>query len=293
MSHPAFLYASFAAAPFGGNVGGVVFLGGGADERWMQGVAADLGAPTTGFVDLPSAEQGDARVRFFTPRIEIGACGHVTVAVATSLVEEGLWQIESGREWKVSTPGGTVPVALQSDRESRVSVSMRQRLANFDACESADVTSILGEARLEPSLPIVVAGTGLRHLLVPVASPTDLAKLVVERDPITQLSARHAVDTIGVYARSTDRGERGIQMRDLCAGIGEVEEPASGTTSAALALALHELGALVQPATIVVAMGIEMGRPSRLRVDLVNDAGAVAANVSGSARRLLSGRLEP
>src|SRR5712691_3927672 len=62
----AFLYESFPAASFGGNIAGVVLLEHPASQSWMQGVAADLGAPTTGFVDLPSARQGCAEVRFFT-----------------------------------------------------------------------------------------------------------------------------------------------------------------------------------------------------------------------------------
>jgi predicted PhzF superfamily epimerase YddE/YHI9 len=64
----AFLYESFPAASFGGNIAGVVLLEHPASQSWMQGVAADLSAPTTGFVDLPSARQGCAEVRFFTPQ---------------------------------------------------------------------------------------------------------------------------------------------------------------------------------------------------------------------------------
>jgi predicted PhzF superfamily epimerase YddE/YHI9 len=123
---------------------------------------------------------------------------------------------------------------------------------------------------------------------VAVASPNDLAALTVERDPITRLSSEHGVDTIGAYARE----EHAVRIRDLCAGIGAIEEPASGTTSGALALALHELEALSESAMLDVTMGVEMGRPSRLRVRLESVGGHLTANVSGTARRLLTGRLE-
>ena len=43
----AFLYESFPAASFGGNVAGVVLLEHAASQSWMQGMAADKGAPTT------------------------------------------------------------------------------------------------------------------------------------------------------------------------------------------------------------------------------------------------------
>jgi trans-2,3-dihydro-3-hydroxyanthranilate isomerase len=270
----------------------VVFVDDLGDERWMQGVAADIGAPTTGFVDLPRAAD-DATVRFFTPKTEIDACGHVTVAVATALVEEGTWQPEAMRAWGVSSSGGRVPLLIGADEDGRaVLVTMRQRLAQFERRDDAAVGPILGQARLDSKLPIVVAGTGLRHLLVPVSSASDLAALVVEREPIERLSAEHGVDTVGVYALSDEDGDVEIRMRDLCAGIGAVEEPASGTTSGALALALQWIGAVPDSATIAVTMGVEMGRPSRLGVRLESGDDGGAANVSGTARRLLTGRLE-
>jgi PhzF family phenazine biosynthesis protein len=88
---PVFLLDAFPAQPFGGNIAGVVLLESSAPTAWMQAVARELGAPTTGFVELSSARQGVAQLRFFTPQQEIDACGHVTVAVATILVEEAVW----------------------------------------------------------------------------------------------------------------------------------------------------------------------------------------------------------
>ena len=58
---PALLYESSPVANFGGNIAGVVLLEHPAFQSWMQGVAADLGAPTTGFVDLPVLPAGNVR----------------------------------------------------------------------------------------------------------------------------------------------------------------------------------------------------------------------------------------
>jgi PhzF family phenazine biosynthesis protein len=85
MAAPVFLLEVFGARAFGGNIAGVVLLlESRAPHEWMLAVAAELGAPTTGFVHVPSARRGIADVRLFTPRQEIRACGHVTVAVASS-----------------------------------------------------------------------------------------------------------------------------------------------------------------------------------------------------------------
>jgi predicted PhzF superfamily epimerase YddE/YHI9 len=80
-----------------------------------------------------------------------------------------------------------------------------------------------------------------------------------------------------------------VRVRDLCAGIGALEEPASGTTSAALALYLARHG-LLAGSELVVEQGIEMGRSSRIDVDL--EAPDIAT-VRGAARKRLSGTLEP
>lgn len=82
-------------------------------------------------------------------------------------------------------------------------------------------------------------------------------------------------------------------MRDLCAGIGATEEPASGITAATLAFALASTGLLTPSRSrLQVDMGIEMGRPSRLTVDLdFTSSQAAFARVSGSADRVLAGQI--
>lgn len=54
---------------------------------------AVLSVPTTGFAVAAEAGagSGSVRARFFTPRREIDACGHVTIATATALVDVGVW----------------------------------------------------------------------------------------------------------------------------------------------------------------------------------------------------------
>ena len=78
-----------------------------------------------------------------------------------------------------------------------------------------------------------------------------------------------------------------MRVRDLCAAIGALEEPATGTTAGALALylAAHAEAS----GELVVEQGIEMGRPSRIDVAILGRQEAV---VSGRARCVVSGTLE-
>lgn len=294
MSAAVFLYEAFAAKRFGGNMAGVVFLEAEAPSDWMQGVASDLAAPTTGFVDLTSARTGDAHVRFFTPRQEIDACGHVTVAIASALTDEGIWQTDTAESHAVTASGGRFPLALAREHPGQaVQVTMRQRLVELAVQTEAQVSDVLGKVDSDPALPVVLAGTGLRHLLVPVRTAGDLAAISVDADAILRVSREHRVDTIGVYsvAEQGDSDRLAVRMRDLCAGIGYAEEPASGTTSGALALALHRLGRAEPSALVEVTMGAEIGRPSRLNVTLDVTGPIAEARVTGTALRVLKGTL--
>jgi trans-2,3-dihydro-3-hydroxyanthranilate isomerase len=292
MAVPVFLYDSFPARRFGGNVAGVVFLDKPAPRGWAQRIAAELGAPTTGFVDLPTARARDAWVRFFTPRQEIGACGHVTVAIATALAEAGVWAMG---EAAVSAAGGRYPLSLSDCGAGRVRVEMRQRLRYLNQPGHVpDVDGVLGPAQLSRRLPVTIADTGLRHLLVPVQDVAGLAVLPMAPAGIAELSMALHVDTVGVFAVTGEDGETvSVQMRDLCAGIGATEEPASGTTSAALAFGLAEAGLLTSiRARLRVDMGIEMGRPSRLSVHLdFADGRPAVARLLGFADRVLTGEI--
>src|SRR6266498_4012873 len=252
----AFVYESFPAASFGGNIAGVVLLEHPASQSWMQGVAADLGAPTTGFVDLPSARRGCAEVRFLTPRQEIDACGHVTVAIATALAETGTW--EPGKA-AVQAAGGSYDLLLRHD-DHGVIVEMRQQLQHFEPLDPApNLVSILGPTtRPDERCPVALASTGLRHMLVPVHEVAALAQLPM-----------------------------------IASDIGAVEEPASGTTSGALALALANAKVLTpQRPRLAVTMGVEMGRPSLLFVHVDFDGSRPsAARLLGRSRLVLAGRI--
>jgi trans-2,3-dihydro-3-hydroxyanthranilate isomerase len=286
-----YLYEAFAARPFGGNPAAVVMLDEPKPDAWLLGVASDLGAPTTGFVDLLEALPGHVDVRFFTPLREINACGHVTVAIATALVETGSWTPGPA---VVGAPGGRYELMLHQDDSGRVQVEMEQQLRHLSCAPvGPPLDALLGDARRHRTLPVIRAGTGLSHLLVPVDSVEGLSRLALLREDLASLSAAYEVDTIGVYTITSDTPSPvAVRMRDLCAAIGATEEPASGTTSGALALALAQIGVLgARSPTLDVEMGIEMGRPSRLLVD-VDTANPTMARLRGSAARVLTGRLE-
>ena len=73
-------------------------------------------------------------------------------------------------------------------------------------------------------------------------------------------------------------------MRNAFPPGGVVEDPATGAAAAAFGGYLRALGLVPLPARLTLLQGRDMGRPSRLVVDL--DAGADTVRVTGSATRL-------
>jgi PhzF family phenazine biosynthesis protein len=276
------LFVSFATGFDGGNPAAVVVSSQPLEAGTAQTIASVLSVPTTGFaLDDDATAEGTASVRFFTPEGEIDACGHVTIAIATALVEVGIWRW--GDDTLVRAQGGDFPLRLRQGK-----VEMEQRRQVLEACDLgwSEVEATLGPVRKRSDLPIAVAGTGLRHLIVPLADRAALSEITVDGASIAALAKRALVDTICVWAPGSGRNH--FRTRDLCAAIGALEEPASGTTSGALALYLAQHDQLAD-SELVIEQGVEMGRPSRIELavtppDLVT--------VRGQARKVLEGWLE-
>lgn len=94
---------AFTSEPFRGNPAGVCLVGKGADQAWMQGVAAEMNVSETAFVREVADGFG---IRYFTPVCEVALCGHATLASAHILSEEGL--IAKGAPVRFLAQGGSL-----------------------------------------------------------------------------------------------------------------------------------------------------------------------------------------
>ncbi|HEY5988904.1 MAG TPA: PhzF family phenazine biosynthesis isomerase, partial [Streptosporangiaceae bacterium] len=295
------LYDSFAARPFGGNVAGVVISEAAIPPSVMQDIASELAAPTTGFAQphsgQPVASSGQpVTIRFFTPKREIDACGHVTLAVAAALVERRMWRVGQ-RMWRAGhdqvqaiTQAGRLPILLRPAANSTmVGLIYHPRPIGPASAAREDIEAALSSPT-DPGLPIEVMWSGLRHLVVPVGNLAALAGLTPSETALTQLAMSCGADTICVF---TSVGDHRVRMRDFCAPIGSLEEPASGTTSAALALYLTRHTPTSVPASTTVEQGVEMGRPSQIEVSVEQRGEQAVATVWGSALKIASGTIFP
>jgi PhzF family phenazine biosynthesis protein len=262
-------YTAFSDDPAGGNPAGVVRDAAGLDDAAMQAIAADVGYSETAFV---TGHEGDGRyrVRYFSPLAEVPFCGHATVATAVALGPGGHVFV---------TGAGDVPVTVDgSGRATLTSVATKVADVTDD-----DLTSLLAALRwdradLDGALPPRVAYAGAYHPVVAVTSRRRLAALDYDVPALTALMAAHGWTTVQVVFRAAADT---FDVRNPFPVGGVYEDPATGAAAAAFGGYLRALRLAPENATLHLRQGDDLGRPSRLTVEL--RPGEAGVRVSGRA----------
>jgi PhzF family phenazine biosynthesis protein len=252
-------YAAFTDDLGGGNPAGVVLDAGRTSDAEMLAVAAEVGYSETAFV-MARNDAGDYALRYFSPLAEVPFCGHATIATAVALPETGTLNF--------STRSGLVTVEAGERRATLTSVE-----PVID--DMVDLDALLDTLRwsrddLDPSLPPRVAYAGVYHPIIAAASRERLSRLDYDYDALAELMRARDWTTIQLVWRES---ESLFHARDPGAGIGVVEDPATGAAAAALGGYLRTLGLVTPPANVTVRQGEDMGRRSRLDVHIPPEGG--------------------
>src|SRR2546428_152738 len=101
---------AFADRAFRGNPAAVCVLPQARGEPWMQDVAREMNLAETAFLH---PENGDYRLRWFTPAVEVALCGHATLASAHVLWEDGY--LSADREARFHTQSGVLTARRSGD----------------------------------------------------------------------------------------------------------------------------------------------------------------------------------
>ena len=124
------------------------------------------------------------------------------------------------------------------------------------------------------------------------STPTELAaRLQITTASVTELVER--LGRTGLARVAVDREKRDVHARVFCPAVGVVEDPATGSAGVALGVFLGARGVLPDgSSTVTVAQGAEIGRPSRLEVQVRMNGGTVAETaVRGGVRMVAKGEL--
>jgi trans-2,3-dihydro-3-hydroxyanthranilate isomerase len=257
----------FTDTPLTGNQLAVFTDARGLDAETMQALALEIGFSETVFV-LPPEQGGTARIRIFNPAYEMKFAGHPTLGAAFVLggpLQRGVVELETG--------AGIVPVALERDESGRIVFGrMTQPVPRVEEVEPPDaVLAAIGAQR--STLPIELYDNGARHIVVTLGDVGELGALARDGAAIA------ALEITGVNAIA--RTEGGWRNRMLWE---HGEDPATGSAAGPIACHLARHGLIEWGEEIVIAQGVEMGRPSTLHARAEGGDGLIdAVEVGGAA----------
>lgn len=291
----------FTDTPLAGNPLAVVLDAGDLDTRRMQAIAREFNLSETVFVSAAENPAHSARLRIFTPAVELPFAGHPTIGTACLLAHE--------RFEGAATPDDAMVVLEEEIGPVRCAVELNGEAlaATFDVPrlpKDADIPidpiavaraldidpGEIGFENHEPSLFAV----GLPFLFVPVASLEVLAKARPDKARWLDAFPRGQMPTDAyVYCRSTERQASAYRARMFGPAAGIDEDPATGSAASAFAGVVQRFDGLDEHMrSIEIEQGFEMGRPSIIRVDMEAAEGELSAvRIGGAAVIVARGEL--
>src|ERR1700724_2290462 len=253
----------FTERALAGNPLAVVLEADGLSQAQMQAIARETNLSETTFVLPPQKREHAAKVRIFTPYVELPFAGHPTVGTGWVLLDEGVGPVPV----RVDRGGGAVvlwmshpPVTFGEVIEERVDMAAALGLTARDLL--ADV-------------PIQVASTGLPFLYVALKDAAAVDHAVSSGEAVTRVRASHGLPPVFLFAAVG--GDRLYSRMFGPHGATRVaEDPATGSASGPVGAFAVRYGLIPHAAevSIVSEQGTKMGRQSFVHLKLAYPAAA-------------------
>lgn len=278
----------FTSTRFGGNPLAVFPNAQGLDAATMQLLAREFNMSEVAFVLPPEVASNTAKVRIFTPDVEIPFAGHPNVGTGWVLSAAG---DGASRTMRFEEAAGLVEVepVYAHGRLAACWVSAPRHLTQGVAPSRADVAacaSLSVEDIGEPEL----ASVGLATICTPVSRDA-LARAECDPQAFRALALRRpdlaTICLLFLYARDGDR----VYARMFAPLSGTVEDPATGSAAAALTALLLEKASETR-LRLEILQGIEMGRASRILTEATREDGVVRCRIGGECVPVLRGVAE-
>jgi len=293
----------FAKQPFQGNPLAVFPDARGLSGRQMQLLAREMNLSETTFVLPPSKGSGaDAKVRIFTPDTEIPYAGHPTIGTFHVLATEGRIPVSDGvTVVRMEAKAGVLPVEIFS-RKGTVSRVVTVQSRPVFSPVLRDTNTLLSALSLRKSdldlarAPPQLVSTGLPWLIVPVRSRRALERIAVNAQAFADVVGGLPKGVVDIYVTCLDPIKSGSTSHSRAFSLvsgSVVEDPATGSASGCLGayLVSHGLVDLRRSVKMVNEQGYEIGRPSRISVEVrTSEDGSIdSVRVGGSVVEIMRG----
>jgi trans-2,3-dihydro-3-hydroxyanthranilate isomerase len=249
--------------------------GAGLDRQLMQRTARELNLSETVFLLAPSdPDRADARIRIFTPTVELPFAGHPVLGTGFLLsAERGLDTI------RLETGAGLIRVTVD-----RGYGEMEQPIPRIEGVQRPDeLLAALGVKR--SVLPVEAYVNGPRHVIVALEDEATVRALSPDLRALAEL------EPSGFSCFAGTGGHYHTRM--FAPALGVPEDPATGSAAGPLAVHLLRHGITESGQRVQISQGGEIGRPSMLfaraegsseRVDSVTVGGRAVVVARGEYR---------
>ncbi|HWT56731.1 MAG TPA: PhzF family phenazine biosynthesis protein [Rhizobium sp.] len=292
----------FTSTRFEGNPLAVIADARGLSDAAMQRIATEFNYSEVTFVLPPENPENSARVRIFTPTMEVPFAGHPNVGTAYVLGQQAeIFGKPVGEKLRFEEKAGIVEISLKRSggRIAATAIRAPQPLTVGDTIAEE---TIAGCVSLEPDAVVttthapVFASVGLNFA---VAEVSGLEALAAARPNLAGFQAAAGRQTTSghdfslfVYARTSENPWH-IRARMFAPLDNVPEDPATGSASAALGAYLVSLAPDAHMNVhITVEQGVEMGRRSIIVLDVSKLSGTVTdVVISGSCVPVMRGEI--
>ncbi len=299
----------FTDKPFGGNPLAVLPDARGLTTEQMSAITKEFNYSETVFVLPPDDPEHTRRLRIFTPGSELPFAGHPTVGTAHLLAATGAIELDGDETRIVFEEGvGPVPVLIRSKDgkpefcQLSAARMPERRTESFDRETIASILSLdPEEVATKGGYAIEAVSAGVPFLFIPIRDLAALGRARLKLDLWEKhLRNSWAPETYLFVEREQSAARDGVrngdgvlQVRMFAPNLGVPEDPATGGAAAAFGGYLAWRSAR-RNGTLryTLHQGIEMGRPSRLELEVdVMGGEATAVRVGGASVLVSSGTL--
>jgi trans-2,3-dihydro-3-hydroxyanthranilate isomerase len=293
----------FTETPFCGNPLAVILDGHGLTGDQMQAIAREMNLSETTFILPPTDASAHVKVRIFTPQIELPFAGHPVVGTGYVLATEGLLpRPAESFAIRLELGVGVLPVDIACADGAVAQVIMTQRAPQFlaelpldDVGQLARGLGIEAQDLLSAGLPTQLVSTGLPQLVVPLRSLAAMRAITLELGVLHTICERYGTHSIYAFTCETVTPSAQVHSRLFAPLAGVLEDPATGSASGALgAYLVHHrvFGGEAEVIRLENEQGYEMGRPSRILIEVSRNGGTITrVRVGGQVVKVLDGTI--
>ena len=290
---------AFTNRSFSGNPAGIIVGADGLSTEIMQEIASNmyLNIIECGFVMQSTSKDAACRIRFFTPKREMGCSGHVAIAACYSMIEDWSIPLSDGVTDVVFETGmGNVQIDIHatkgSDGDADVNglekIMMHQpvqryRESDIPVDEIADVLGIDSSEITMTGLPVVIASADVDWLIIPVGHKETMVNLHPDLIKLGIFNKKYNTFTNHIFTLDTFSEECISYARHFGPAMGLWEDPATAMSSGGLGEYLMKYG-VMKSGSMMMEQGSDPDRLARIFVEITEGTnGANTVKIGGMA----------